>query len=70
MTCEPEKGIAPDELLKHGPAVVLRAVVDDDYLEGDVGRGAKDGLRLFHEQRQILRLVLGGNEHGDVYWRE
>src|SRR5205085_11629397 len=46
--------------------LVGRAVVDDDHLENDVRYSAERRLRLLHEERQILRLVLGGDENGDV----
>src|SRR5215208_4215555 len=64
---EPEERVPRDELLEHRPGRILRAVVDDDDLEADVGRGAEDGVRLLHEERQVLRLVLGGHQHAHVH---
>ena len=50
--------------LQDAPRVVDRAVVDDDDFV-PLWRGREGSARLLHEQREILRFVLGGNENAD-----
>src|SRR3954467_859710 len=66
VSSELQERISSSELLEHRPGVVCRAVVDDDDLERDVGLRAERRVRLLHEKRKVLRLVLRGDEYGDV----
>ena len=54
-----QERVALLEPAQHRAGVVFRAVVDDHYLITHAGVGGERGGRLLHEQRQVLRLVLG-----------
>ena len=65
MPGDAEELVLCDEPFQHLPRVILGAVVDDDDLVPD-RRARERGGRLLHEEWQVRRFVLGGNEDGDV----
>jgi hypothetical protein len=61
-----EKVVPLLQFAQHAVASIARAVIDHDDLVAD-GRVVREGLRrLFHEERQIVTFVLGGDEHAHV----
>src|SRR5205814_5531329 len=60
-----EQRVLPGEADKNIPGIVDGPVVDDDHFIA-MGRRGENGTRLLHEQRKILRFVLGGDENADV----
>src|SRR5215217_7095857 len=66
MTLGAQELIALLELLQHAPRVVDGAVVDHDDFVADLRRLRERLRRELHEQREILGLVLRGDEDRDI----
>src|SRR5437868_4235168 len=60
-----KKRVFRSETLQDAPRIVDGSVVDYDHLIA-MGRGSKCDLRLLHEQRKILRFVLGRDENTNI----
>jgi hypothetical protein len=65
MRHDPQEGILGAELVEHRPGVVTGTIVDDDDFIAESGRSERRRA-LADELRQVLRLVLGGNQQAHV----